>query len=497
MVRRLFLIPLLAVLPLTGCGQRESGALDIAFIASEDSLFAGGLRLSSAAQHLRAATGTGMVALDEYGETIPALADRWIVTDDGMSFIFRLREGSWPDGSEITAESARAALLDAIRRLRGTSLGLDLAPIEEVRAMAGRVVEIRLSGPVPTLLQLLAQPELALSNNGEGAGPMELRRQGSLAILTMKAPEQRGLPADEEWQDHVRTVRIHAAGPQQAIDLFEEGEVDAVLGGRIGSLPLADTGPLSRGTVRIDPAIGLFGMQVRNATGLLATPEGREVLSMALDRAELMAPFNIGGWVATTRIVPPGLPGGSDFNTERWVGIDMDQRRAEASARVAEWLRLNPPENGEAGADRRVVLTLAIGDEPGLQTLFRQIADQLSTVRIRLERAEDTRRADLVLVDRVARFAGPRWFLDQFNCSLRRGVCDDDADYLVEQAIAETDPQVRSSLLSEAEASLNLANAYIPFGSPLRWSLIRGNVDGFAANAWAFHPLPPMATLPR
>jgi len=493
MARRPFLIPLMAVLALAGCGQRNEGALDIAFIASEDSLFATGLRISSGAQHLRAATGAGLVALDAQGETVPALADRWIVTDDGLSFIFRLRDGNWPDGREITAESARAALLDVQRRLRGTSLGLDLAPIEEIRAMAGRVVEIRLSGPVPTLLQLLAQPELALSNGGEGAGPMQVEREGSLAVLSMKPPEARGLPEDEDWEEHVRPVRIHAAGAQQAIDLFEDGEVETVLGGRIGSLPLADTGPLSRGTVRIDPTIGLFGLQVRRAEGFLATLEGREALAMALDRDALLAPFNIGGWVATTRLVPPGLPGDPGLVTERWAGEDVEQRRAEAAMRVSNWLM----ESGAAGEDGAAVLTVSMGDDPGLQTLFRQLASQFATIGIRLDRATDSRSADLQLVDRVARFDGPRWFLDQFNCSLRRGLCDEDADYLVEQALTERNPQTRASLLAEAEASLTLSNVYIPFGSPLRWSLIRGNVNGFAPNRWGFHPLPPMATLPR
>ena len=38
--------------------------------------------------------------------------------------------------------------------LAGTSLALDFLPIEEVRAMAGRVIEIRLRRPTPDLLQL-------------------------------------------------------------------------------------------------------------------------------------------------------------------------------------------------------------------------------------------------------------------------------------------------------------------------------------------------------
>src|SRR5688572_22584669 len=174
MAFRWLALPLLAS-ALAGCWRSEDGPVQVIFIDTPENLFANGVRLSPGAQHLRGATGAGLVSLDAQGDVIPALADRWIVTDDGRSFIFRLRGGTWPDGRELTAESARIALREAIRSLDGTSLGLDLAPIEEVRAMAGRVVEIRLSTPVPMLLQLLAQPELALTNGAGGTGDMLLR----------------------------------------------------------------------------------------------------------------------------------------------------------------------------------------------------------------------------------------------------------------------------------------------------------------------------------
>ncbi|BBC71619.1 conserved hypothetical protein [Altererythrobacter sp. B11] len=483
------LLALIGALSLVGCGQRRDGALDIAFIATPEELFASGARLGPAAQTLRAATASGLVAFDENGEVMPALADRWIVTDDGLSFIFRLRDGTWPDGREMTAESVRGAMRAALRRLRGTALGVDLEPIDQVRAMAGRVVEIRLSSPVPNLLQLLAQPELALANGEGGAGPMLLTRQDSLAVLSLKAPADRGLPAEEDWEEHIRSVRVHAADARRAIAMFDDGLVEVVLGGTIGSLPLAPAGPLSRGTVRMDPAMGLFGLQVRRAEGVLATPEGRESIAMALDRNELLAPFSIGGWSPTTRIVAPNLPGDPGLVTERWAERGLDELRASAAMRVA---RLR---SGDANGPVR--LTLAIGDDPGLQTLFRQLSTQLATIGIALEREPDERKADLVLVDKVARYDGPRWFLDQFNCALKRGLCDADADFLVEQSLTAADAQERASLLAEAEASMTLSNIFIPFGPPLRWSLVRGNVEGFAANRWAFHPLPPMALLPR
>src|SRR6188508_3742874 len=96
---RLFAL-VLVTLALAGCG-RNDGAVQIAVIDTPEQLFAGGVRLSAGAQHLRAATGAGLVTLNAQGEVIPALADRWIVTDDGRSFIFRLRDGTWPDGREL------------------------------------------------------------------------------------------------------------------------------------------------------------------------------------------------------------------------------------------------------------------------------------------------------------------------------------------------------------------------------------------------------------
>ena len=193
MMRGRFFAPFLAALALAGCG-RNDGAVQAAFIDTPEQLFGDGLRLSAGAQHVRAATDAGLVTLDAQGEVIPALADRWIVTDDGRSFIFRLRDGTWPDGRDLTAESARSALAEAIRALRGTSLGLDLAPIAEVRAMAGRVIEIRLSSPVPMLLQLLAQPELALVRGEGGNGDMVLTRNDGRGLLSMKPPAARGIP---------------------------------------------------------------------------------------------------------------------------------------------------------------------------------------------------------------------------------------------------------------------------------------------------------------
>ena len=458
-------------------------------IGTPDGMYARTAPLTDAGRQVRAATVDGLVGFDGAGQVAPALADRWIVTDDGKSYIFRMREGNWPDGSELTGESVRDSLRRALVDLQGTPLGLDLAPIQDIRAMAGRVVEIRLSTPMPDLLQLLAQPELGVMRRGKGSGLLRLERKGDMARFLPVPPEKRGLPAIEGWVDDVRELEVRAFPARRAIALFNDGDVDVVLGGRLEYMPLVDTGPLSRGTIRMDRVSGLFGLRVLSDDGFLAEASRREVLAMAIDRGKLVAPFNVNGWQDTTRIVAPGTPRDLGTNGERWEAMAMEQRQAEGARRVRAWRA----EHGNAP----VTLRVAMPEGPGADSVFDSIRADLAAAGIGLRRVADTAPADLAWMDKEARFAGASWYLNQFNCKLDRGLCSPEADARVKESLTAPDVATSSALLAEAEAELTAANVYIPFGVPLRWSLVRGNVEGFEPNNWGVHPLSSLALVPR
>ena len=477
----LFLAALIA-----GCDANSNpDEIAIAFIGEPDSLFEKGLRLSPAGQHARAATVEGLVSLDAAGEIVPGLAERWIVTDDGLSYIFRLRDSDWPDGEPITGEAVRDKLRGSLRELRGTSLALDLAPVSEVRAMTGRVVEIRLSSPMPDLLRLLAQPELGIAHRGSGTGPMQVERDGDVAIFTPLPPERRGLPAQPGWK--ARTLRVQAMTARHAVSEFSAGRVDLVLDGRLATLPLADVGPLSRGTVRLDAARGLFGLRVVDPRGFLADAARREALAMAIDRETLMTPFNIAGWIPTSRLVADGLPGDPGTIGERWEGLSLEQRRAEAARRVSQW---------ESGNAEQAVVRVALPRGPGSRVLFDKLAADWREIGVGAVLVEPDANADLRLLDTLARFADARWYLDQFACPVRRTLCSEEADALVRAASAESDPLTRAALLAEAEAELTALNGFVPLGSPIRWSLVRGEIEGFVENPWSLHPLFPLSQRP-
>lgn len=480
--------PIIAAFLLSSCGPSDRGGpIEVAIIGAPDSLYQQGVRLAPPAQHIRGATFEGLVSLDQAGQVVPAIAERWIVTDDGLSYIFRLRDSTWPGGEEITAAEARQQLQQAIARLNGTSLGLDLAKVRDIRAMTGRVIEVRLTSPMADFLRVLAQPELGFVKSGSGAGPMVLSRpdddDDGRARLTALPPESRGLPAREDWQAVARPVSVRALPAGEAVAAFSRGDVDLVLGGTLVDFPQAEAGPLSRGTIQVDPAIGLFGLTVRRETGLLADPARREALSMAIDRAALIQAFGISGWRESSWIVPPDLFAAAPYPEDRWNGASIEERRRIAAARVQAW----------AGPEREPVVHVALPPGPGSDLLFRQLAEAWGTIGVTTRRAAPGEAADLELRDTVASFTSPRWYLNQFHCSLRGGLCAPEADAIVRVTLGERDPVRREQLLAEAHAALVEREVYIPLGAPVRWSLVRASIRNFLPNPWGLHPLFPLS----
>lgn len=476
------------VLGVSSCGRGSQGPLPIAVIGDRTALDPSGVRLSSAARVMRSATVEGLVAFDAEGHIVPAIADRWIITDDGQSYIFRLRDGTWPGGARITAETAAAALRGALAQLKGTALGLDLGAIEQVRVMADRVIEIDLVGPAPDLLTLLAQPELGLPYARRGSGPMAIARRGSKAELSLIPPEKRGLAAAEGLAGHTRGLIVEFLPAAQAVKRFNDGNADLVLGGRIDALPLAEGTSLARGNVQLDPVIGMFGLLVESEAGFLGDAPNREALALAIDRDAIIAAFNISGWQPTTRVVSAGVEGDAGTIGERWVGLAMEQRRALAAERVAKYT---------AGGKSAPVLRIAAPNGPGTRRVIDRLAADFKAIGVTALQVGEDKPAELRLVDTTARYGRASWFLNQLACSVHKPACNPVADGVLANARRTADMRERARLLGEAEAELTATNAYIPIARPLRWSLLRAGVTGFALNPWGWHPLPPLAVLPK
>ena len=143
-----------------------------------------------------------------------------------------------------------------------------------------------------------------------------------------------------------------------------------------------------------------------------------------------------------------------------------------------------------------VTLRIALPAGPGSDLLFERLAADLKATGLNAQRIGANADADLRLIDRIARYDRPGWFFNQLSCAGARALCSVAADKLVAEAQAQPDMAKRAELFAQAEAQLTTENAYIPFGVPIRWSLV-GIDSGFAPNRWGVHPLMPLAFIPK
>ncbi|MEO1047609.1 MAG: ABC transporter substrate-binding protein [Pseudomonadota bacterium] len=282
-----------------------------------------------------------------------------------------------------------------------------------------------------------------------------------------------------------RPLSVRAAPSTVAIEAFAQGEVDLLLNGNLASFPEIQLGPLSRGNIQVDPARGLMGLVFRSDSGVLADPGRREALSMAIDRAGLIAPFGLGGWQPTTWIVPTTLLEDAELGETRWDSLTLEERREIARSRIESW-------RTETGEDE-VVLRVGLPPGPGSDLLFQGLSDAWAGIGVRAIQVRPGAGAELEWRDRLARYSSPRWYLNQFNCELEIGLCSEAVDQAVRASLFVSDPEEKQRLLREAHANLVAQEVFIPLGAPVRWSLVRGSIANYAPNDWGLHPLFPLS----
>lgn len=451
-----------------------------------------GIRLNYASATARSAVAKGLIGLDEQGRVVPSIAARWIVTDDGLSYIFRLNEAKWEDGRQITAERVATLLTERFAELRTSRLGRDLQVVDEIISMTGRVIEIRLDSPHPNFLQLLAQPEMGLFRAGHGAGPMiEFDREPFYQLAPLVLPDQNEEENPEEdepaVEDDPRRVTLRSETAARAIARFDAGHIDVVLNGKFHHLPLVDESGINTNNLRLDPVAGLFGLRFVRGDGFWSVPQNREILSMAIDRPALLTSFpNVTAWKSRQKIVPEALDVAGINTRPDWAAMTMQDRITFARQHVSRW---------KASEGFVQPLTVALPDAAGADILFIRIRADLRRVGLDARKAGLSADADVRLIDELAPYDSPQWFLSRFSCD-QTPVCLNDADSKIAEADAATNLEIKARLYAESEQMLVNHYNYIPLGTPVRWSIVRPDQRGFAVNPRGWHPLNTLVGIP-
>ncbi len=473
---RLLLSAIMAA-AVAACGTGSEEAVDVTVIGERAAAIADPSAgpLTAASEVLMTNVAQGLVRFDARGQIEPGLAERWNVSDDGLSYIFRLGTGDWPDGPSINARDVARILNRSRRAASRNPLKDTLGAVSEIVAMTDRVIEIRLRVPRPNLLQLLAQPQFAIVRNGHGTGPFEVDAiQDSPGAISMTRRIQ--IIDDKDRTEH---AHLRHAEAKQAVAQFGEGKANLVLGGTFVDLAVVPRRDRRmRNALRFDPVTGLFGLVPARNGGPLANKELRDALNRAINREALIAALDVPSLLPRTTLLQAGLEGGANPVAPAWAGQPYAERHASAVR------------DGRQAIDKQETLEIAIAlpDGPGAEILLNRLAADWRPLGVAPMRAGKGVAADLRLIDQVAPSSSPAWFVRSFRCGLVPQ-CSPDADALMDSARDSDNAIQRAAMLAEAGRLIDDAVLFLPIAAPVRWSLVSDGLPGFAENIFARHPL--------
>jgi oligopeptide transport system substrate-binding protein len=287
---------------------------------------------------------------------VPALAESWNVSPDGLTYTFRLRaDAKWSNGEPITAQDC----VDSWKRILTPTLGADYAyMLYMVRgaeafnkgkadfsavglaAPDARTLVVQLTAPAPYFLQVLLNSPWRPVNVRAVAAVGHAYQRGN----AWTRPEHivtSGPFHLKEWTSHQRLVversptywdREHVK--LNSIVFYPTDSVDAEERAfRAGQLHITYSLSLSKiagyreslpDSLRIDPYLCTYFFRANTRKPPLDNPRVRRALALAIDRTLIVEKVLRGGQRPAPSLVPPETP---DYPVPALAPRDIEQAK--------------------------------------------------------------------------------------------------------------------------------------------------------------------------
>jgi oligopeptide transport system substrate-binding protein len=507
------------LLAFTGCGKRETtvelgnreGVLHLS-IGSEPSDLdpqtvtgTGDAKIIQALFEPLVSYETGTLA------PVPALAERWDISADGLTYTFHLRaDAKWSNGDPVTAQDC----VDSWRRILTPSLAADYAyflyllrgaedfnkgrsaDFSTVGAVArdARTLVVTLTHPAPYFLQILLNSpwrpihlrSIAAVGDPYNRGtkwtlPGSLVSSGPFVLKEWSLNRRVIVEKSPTYYDRAK-VRLNALHfyPIDNIDAeeraFRAGQLHMTW-----ALPLSKVVPLQREkspALRIDPFLETYFFRLNVRKAPLDDVRIRRALSLAIDRDAI-----------ASKILPGGRQPAPTFVSPLLVGYTPPARKAydpEAARRLL----------AEAGHPRGAGLPpieILYNNSEILRLVGEAIQQMWSRelgVDVRLSNQEKkvvfaNRRAgdyQVLLGSWTADYLDATTFLDMWlsdSGNNHTGWKDPAYDALAARALTIADPKARAAVLAEAETLVLDAAPIIPIYFNTHVYLLSPSVQGW------------------
>lgn len=436
---------------------------------------------------------------DEHGNVQNMACESYTVSDDGLTYTFKLVEGNtWSDGQPVTAadyeygmkrsigygpDSAYAYLLysTVAGGAEANENMLDVADMTDVgiHALDDTTLEITLAAPCPYFTGLLSnvvayplRSDFAVEHESTWANDPAVPTNGAFKLEAVRDKEEVVMVKNEHYvyADQVQTDTLIAkiiTDPQAQLSAFQTGELDLALYVPADvSVNYADDPAL----IHLDPVVSNTFLWM-NCTGdtnpALANADVRRALSMAIDREQLLVLIGANDTkYPLYGYVPKGMADadGGDFREN----ADADGRYADYDLEQAKALM----ESAGYNENNRMPLTISYIGTSGntdicvaLQAMWKEIYVDVELSAAEQKAYAQARKAgqyEVATGSTSADYLDPFYYLERwvsYNQSYKQ-VNDTTYDAMIEEANAQTDPAKRMEMLHEAEKYLVEENAY-------------------------------------
>lgn len=227
----------------------------------------------------------GLVSRTPEQEIVPALAEDWEISEDGLTYTFTLREGvTFHDGQELTPQD----VVWSLQTRKDTPEWSDSARLANVASIAaeGQEITLTLTQPDSSLLwNLTGRAGLVLKEgdtvdyqtaaNGTGPFVLDTWRQGDSITFVRN---------DEYWGDAAQVAEVvfdYIPDNQAALNAALAGEVDAVTGFDANlKEQIEATGEF---TLELGQSTDKGTLAFNQASGPLADQRVRQAIRQAID----------------------------------------------------------------------------------------------------------------------------------------------------------------------------------------------------------------------
>lgn len=447
----------------------------------------------------------------ENGEVHEGIAEKWEVSEDGLTYTFHLRDAKYSDGEQIKAADFEYAMKRVVDPKTASTFAFIAKPLKNadavtsgemgveelgVEAVDDKTLVCTLGFPAPYFLQILSMPQFyptrqdVVEKNGDEfalnggnnvySGPFVLKewKQNDRIILE-KNPEYWN--AEDIKLDKVEILIV--SDENTALAMYESGELDYV------NVPTDVVENYEDAEFYKSGAEDFI--KINTSDGPLANKNFRLALNYGLNREEFIKLSTNGVWEPATRFVLPDVGG-----VEKTFGEEYPYEAfptAGDKEKAKEYLSIAMKELGIANASDISLELLTSDDERTkkeaevIQALLQEALGIKINVNLvpradRLSR-EDTGDYQMVVSGIQPDYPDPISFLESWETTSpynHTNYSNEQYDALLQKAYKTGDAQERMDTLAEAEKLFMEDGGLVPLQYRRNAKLVNPNVTGIS-----------------